>query len=49
MEHVNHHINPHKRPSGINSPAVDLVSDPIIVKTKLKADKILTLVLQTEI
>lgn len=49
MERVNHHINPQKRASAINSPAVDLVGDPIIVKTKLKEDKILTLVPQTEI
>lgn len=49
MEYVNHHINPHKRTSAINSPALDLVGDPIIVKTKLKEDKILTLVPQTEI
>jgi len=49
MEPVSHHINPYKRTSAINSPAVDLVGEPIIVKTKLKADKIPTLVLQTEI
>lgn len=38
VEYANHHINPHRRPLAINSPAVDRVSDDIIVKTKFKAD-----------
>ncbi|GAB0204180.1 hypothetical protein GRJ2_002883600 [Grus japonensis] len=49
MEHVNHHTDPQKRTSAIDSLAVDLVGDPIIVKTNIKVNKILTIFLQTEI
>lgn len=39
VEGVNHLINPHNKPSAIRSPAIGLVCNPVIWKTKLKPDE----------